>query len=268
MVVHILSKPLAGSVDKPNTSSKSARGKICEASGDGRGEEEREGGGRKRRKKKKKTANEDKGREGVGKSAGEEISQDKNDCENVEERKDQKFEEKKEHNVEQKEDCSHETRRDEKRRVKEAELEEETFDGAKAEEEKKQREEEERVKQVAGEVEEKVNEVERFEGEADRRDCQLQAVTVSQEAGSEKGESEGPASCNSSGPASPTDSGIGSGVEHVATETPTRPAVVTSRSSEGVEVVGEKEGRRKKLHTCACCGEGETSAKTFKRCQK
>ncbi|CAI8017390.1 POC1 centriolar protein homolog A [Geodia barretti] len=263
----------SGSLDKPNTSSKSARGKICEARCEGRAEEEREGGGegggRKRRKKKKKTANEDEGQEGVSKSAGEEMSKDKNDCENVEERKDQKFEEKKEHNVEQK-DCKHETRRDEKRRVKEAELEEEKFDGAKAEEEKKQREkeEEEMVKQFAGEVEEKVNEVERFEGEADRREGQLQAVTVSQEAGSEKGESEGPASCNSSGPASPTDSGIGSGVEHVATETPTRPAVVTSRSSEGVEVVGEKEGRRKKLHTCACCGEGETSAKTFKRCQK
>ena len=83
----------------------------------------------------------------------------------------------------------------------------------------------------------------------------------------EKVESEGAASGGSS-PSSAADSGIGSGVEHVAVETPARQAGIDKSGGDTPPVVGERETRRRKLHTCACCGVGETTAKTFKRCQK
>lgn len=120
---------------------------------------------------------------------------------------------------------------------------------------------------------EKAKEVECDENKVEdnnERDGEEQSQTAAGTEEAEREKSEGA----TSGPTSPTDSGIGSGVEHVATETPARLPTKSRGGSEKVElvgdqgVVGEKEPRRRKLHTCACCGEGETVAKTFKRCQK
>ena len=67
-----------------------------------------------------------------------------------------------------------------------------------------------------------------------------------------------------SSPNSTADSGIGSGAEHVATDTLARQ---TTDSSGGVCEKSDAS-RRRRLHTCACCGAAERVAKTFKRCQK
>ena len=250
---------VSGSLEK---SKKSSKPKVAEASGEPRAEVvEREegkgeGSGKKKRKKKKKMSDKE-GIEGgdsktVSKLEGEKPSiEDKLEGEKVEEK--EKLDDKEKRNVEQSVE-----QKLEDGEVKDVELEKER-EGEQEQGVKQHKVARESVKhgEVKGE-EEKVVEREKTE-----------KVTDSQEADTEKKEGKGHVSCSSSGPSSPTDSGIGSGVEHVAMETPSRPA--KSRSSEDVGVVGaigEKDSRRRKLHVCACCGAGETVAKSFKRCQK
>lgn len=89
-------------------------------------------------------------------------------------------------------------------------------------------------------------------------------------------------------PSSITDSGIGSvaGEEPVATDDQCiitqadldidlDPDTVTVEESAGIDVAKdvstvakEVDAKKRKLHSCACCGCGETVPKSFKRCQK